>query len=159
MLSIFVLMCVDAIEEKKSRAAYISGIERSISKDTIVIADNLNYIKGLRYQLYCMARAANTPHCAVRVAPLPLWLIFFRFMSCVLLKNVERSTWKPTHIHRLHLKSFLSASRRPTTWPSGIVHFSPLRRLVKSYQRNWTRFVSRYVSRKRRSLLLLQHQL
>lgn len=65
-------MCVDAVEEKKSRAAYISGIERSISKDTVVIADNLNYIKGLRYQLYCMARAANTPHCAVSFCALAL---------------------------------------------------------------------------------------
>lgn len=60
------MIFVDANEEKKSRAAFISAIERSISKDTVVIADSLNYIKGLRYQLYCIARAASTPHCAVR---------------------------------------------------------------------------------------------
>lgn len=54
-----------ATEEKKSRAAFMSAVERSVSKTCIVIADGLNYIKGYRYQLYCIARAANTPHCAV----------------------------------------------------------------------------------------------
>lgn len=45
----------------------MSAVERSISKDTIVIADSMNYIKGYRYQLFCVSRAANTPHCAVYV--------------------------------------------------------------------------------------------
>jgi tRNA uridine 5-carbamoylmethylation protein Kti12 len=25
----------------------------------------MNYIKGFRYQLYCVARAISTPHCVV----------------------------------------------------------------------------------------------
>jgi tRNA uridine 5-carbamoylmethylation protein Kti12 len=32
-----------------------------------VIADSLNYIKGFRYELYCVARALKTPHCCVHV--------------------------------------------------------------------------------------------
>ena len=31
-----------------------------------MIADGLNYIKGFRYQLYCEAKAIETPHCMVR---------------------------------------------------------------------------------------------
>lgn len=31
-----------------------------------MIADALNYIKGFRYQLYCIARAIGTPHCVVQ---------------------------------------------------------------------------------------------
>ncbi|PHZ08314.1 chromatin associated protein KTI12 [Rhizopus microsporus ATCC 52813] len=55
----------DAREEKKARGALLSAVERLLSKDDIVIADGLNYIKGFRYQLYCVARAIGTPHCVV----------------------------------------------------------------------------------------------
>ncbi|ORX89304.1 chromatin associated protein KTI12 [Basidiobolus meristosporus CBS 931.73] len=54
-----------AAEEKKARGALISAIERSLTKDDIVIADAMNYIKGFRYQMYCVARAMGTPHCVV----------------------------------------------------------------------------------------------
>ena len=36
-----------------------------MTKDTIVIADAMNYIKGYRYQLYCIVRAMGTTHCIV----------------------------------------------------------------------------------------------
>lgn len=49
-------------EEKKVRAALLAASERYVSKDTVLILDSLNYIKGFRYQLYCQARAAATPH-------------------------------------------------------------------------------------------------
>lgn len=51
--------------EKRNRATFLSAIERSTSRDNITIADSQNYIKGFRYQLYCIARAANTPHALV----------------------------------------------------------------------------------------------
>lgn len=54
-----------AADEKKARGALMSAVERLLSKDDIVIADSLNYIKGFRYQLYCVARAIGTPHCVV----------------------------------------------------------------------------------------------
>ncbi|CAG8579717.1 35689_t:CDS:2 [Gigaspora margarita] len=45
------------VEEKKARASLISAVERLVSKEDVVIADGMNYIKGYRYQLYCIARA------------------------------------------------------------------------------------------------------
>ena len=36
-----------------------------MSKDSILILDSLNYIKGFRYQLYCQARASSTPHLVI----------------------------------------------------------------------------------------------
>ncbi|CAG8583035.1 702_t:CDS:2 [Ambispora gerdemannii] len=52
-------------EEKNSRGALLSSVERLVSKEDVVIADGVNYIKGFRYQLYCVARAVGTPHCVV----------------------------------------------------------------------------------------------
>ena len=54
--------------EKTARAAEFSAIKRALSKDNIVIADGLNYIKGYRYQLWCEAKAAETRCCVVHVA-------------------------------------------------------------------------------------------
>lgn len=52
-------------DEKKRRANFLGSVERSLKKDTIVIADGTNNIKGFRYQLYCLARAISTPHTVV----------------------------------------------------------------------------------------------
>ena len=43
-------------------------MKRALSKDAVVIADGLNYIKGYRYQLWCEAKAAGTRCCVVHVA-------------------------------------------------------------------------------------------
>lgn len=56
----------EAKDEKKARGSLMSAVERLVSKDDLVIADGMNYIKGFRYQLYCIARAISTPHCVVR---------------------------------------------------------------------------------------------
>ncbi|KAJ2964092.1 hypothetical protein NQZ79_g934 [Umbelopsis isabellina] len=55
----------EAKDEKKARGSLMSAVERLVSKDDLVIADGMNYIKGFRYQLYCIARAISTPHCVV----------------------------------------------------------------------------------------------
>ena len=52
--------------EKDARAAEYSAVKRALGRDTIVVADGLNYIKGFRYQLYCEAKAVQTPSCVVR---------------------------------------------------------------------------------------------
>ncbi|KAL8669253.1 MAG: hypothetical protein Q9168_006153 [Polycauliona sp. 1 TL-2023] len=57
----------DARSEKDARAAEYSAVKRDLGRDTIVIADGLNYIKGFRYQLYCEAKAVQTPSCVVHV--------------------------------------------------------------------------------------------
>lgn len=51
--------------EKDARAEEYSAVKRVLSRDDIVIADGLNYIKGFRYQLYCEAKAVSTPSCVV----------------------------------------------------------------------------------------------
>ncbi|KAF2076651.1 hypothetical protein CYY_002021 [Polysphondylium violaceum] len=50
----------DSLQEKMTRGTQKAAIERNLSKDTVVISDSLNYIKGYRYELYCIARAAGT---------------------------------------------------------------------------------------------------
>ncbi|KAK3178549.1 hypothetical protein OEA41_000686 [Lepraria neglecta] len=57
----------EARTEKDARATEYSAVKRALGKDTIIIADGLNYIKGFRYQLYCEAKAVQTPNCVVHV--------------------------------------------------------------------------------------------
>jgi hypothetical protein len=45
-----------------------SAVDHALNADTIVLFDSLNYIKGYRYELYCIARSQSTPHCVVRCA-------------------------------------------------------------------------------------------
>lgn len=51
--------------EKDARAEEYSAVKRVLSRDDIVIADGLNYIKGFRYQLNCEAKAVQTTSCVV----------------------------------------------------------------------------------------------
>ena len=53
--------------EKDARATFSSAIKRILGPDVIVVADGMNYIKGFRYQLYCEAKAVQTPSCVVHV--------------------------------------------------------------------------------------------
>jgi len=55
----------DNFSEKNLRAALKAAVERQLSKETIVILDSINYIKGYRYELYCIARALRTPNCVI----------------------------------------------------------------------------------------------
>lgn len=51
--------------EKQLRSTLKSEVQRTISKDDVLILDSLNYIKGFRYELYCITKSAQTPHCLV----------------------------------------------------------------------------------------------
>ncbi|QIW96461.1 hypothetical protein AMS68_001979 [Peltaster fructicola] len=53
--------------EKDARATFSSAIKRYLTRDDIVVADGMNYIKGFRYQLYCEAKAVQTPNCVVHI--------------------------------------------------------------------------------------------
>nr|XP_046249550.1 protein KTI12 homolog [Scatophagus argus] len=55
----------DSQKEKNLRASLKAEVERKINKDHIVILDSLNYIKGYRYELFCLTKHAQTPHCLV----------------------------------------------------------------------------------------------
>jgi len=54
-------------QEKVTRATIKSAVGRAMSTDTVVIVDSLNYIKGYRYELYCIAREQRTSSCCVWV--------------------------------------------------------------------------------------------
>lgn len=51
--------------EKNLRGVLRSEVDRSLSKDNIIIVDSLNNIKGYRYELWCLARAAGIRYCVV----------------------------------------------------------------------------------------------
>ncbi|KAM0719566.1 hypothetical protein Q7P37_003696 [Cladosporium fusiforme] len=57
--------------EKDARATFSSAVKRALDRDTIVVADGMNYIKGFRYQLYCEAKAVQTPNCVVQIGTQP----------------------------------------------------------------------------------------
>ena len=56
-----------ASQEKILRQNLKSAVELSLKADTFVILDSCNYIKGYRYELYCIARSQRTPHCVVHI--------------------------------------------------------------------------------------------
>jgi protein KTI12 len=60
-----------ARSEKDARATFSSAIKRVLTRDDVVVADGMNYIKGFRYQLYCEAKAVQTPSCVVHVGVIP----------------------------------------------------------------------------------------
>ena len=57
----------DPKDEKILRATIKSAVEREVNSETIVICDSLNYIKGFRYELFCIAKALKIRSCVVYV--------------------------------------------------------------------------------------------
>lgn len=51
--------------EKNVRGVLRSEVDRSVSKDNIIVVDSLNSIKGYRYELWCLARAAGVRYCVL----------------------------------------------------------------------------------------------
>ncbi|KAG8881725.1 hypothetical protein FRB97_009200 [Tulasnella sp. 331] len=49
----------DSRSEKPARGAIFTALTRDLNKNTIIIMDGMNYIKGFRYQMYCAAREAQ----------------------------------------------------------------------------------------------------
>ncbi|KAG8812257.1 hypothetical protein FRC19_003274 [Serendipita sp. 401] len=58
----------DGRAEKPQRAALFTAVQRNLAKNTVLIVDGLNYIKGFRYQMYCAAREANVRVATVFIA-------------------------------------------------------------------------------------------
>ncbi|KAI9442300.1 chromatin associated protein KTI12, partial [Lactarius indigo] len=56
----------DSRSEKPARAVLFTAVQRQMGRDTILIVDALNYIKGFRYQLYCAAREFKLRVCTSR---------------------------------------------------------------------------------------------
>jgi protein KTI12 len=54
-------------QEKTTRGVLKSAVNQRLNAKTIVICDSLNYIKGYRYELFCITKTFRTPHCVVWV--------------------------------------------------------------------------------------------
>ena len=50
-------------KEKGIRCSIRGEVERLLSPDKLVIVDSPCYVKGFRYELYCISKHARTPHC------------------------------------------------------------------------------------------------
>ncbi|KAL4866793.1 hypothetical protein BDV12DRAFT_198887 [Aspergillus spectabilis] len=53
--------------EKEARGLAYTRAKRMLGRDSFVILDGMNYIKGYRYQLWCEAKALGTSCCVVHV--------------------------------------------------------------------------------------------
>lgn len=51
--------------EKNLRGVLRSEVDRSLTRDSTIIVDSLNSIKGYRYELWCLARAAGVRYCVL----------------------------------------------------------------------------------------------
>lgn len=55
----------DARKEKEVRAELKSEVQRKLNHNEIVILDAGNYIKGYRYELFCLSKSIKTTQCLV----------------------------------------------------------------------------------------------
>lgn len=55
----------DSSSEKETRARLRAATERALDGRKIVLCDSLNYIKGYRYELFCVAKTSGTKYCVV----------------------------------------------------------------------------------------------
>ncbi|XP_018423139.1 PREDICTED: protein KTI12 homolog [Nanorana parkeri] len=61
----------DSRKEKDLRGALRAEVERKLNKEDVVILDSLNYIKGYRYELFCLIKHVQTPHCLINCVTAP----------------------------------------------------------------------------------------
>lgn len=55
----------DSTAEKQTRARLRATAERSLNGLCVVIVDSLNYIKGFRYEMFCIAKTTASRYCVV----------------------------------------------------------------------------------------------
>ena len=55
----------DSAKEKELRANLKSEVQKLMSKEDIVILDSSNYIKGYRYELFCILKLCQTTQCVI----------------------------------------------------------------------------------------------
>lgn len=62
----YVCMCVsDSKNEKCIRSDVKSMAQRILNPNDVLIIDGSNYIKGYRYEIYCMSKLYKTPQCTI----------------------------------------------------------------------------------------------
>lgn len=78
--------------EKRCRGKLRTSVEHALTADTIVIVDSLNYIKGFRYELFCLCKSLSTTYAVIfpQVA-----------FETTLDWNNTNNRWKPTMMREL----------------------------------------------------------
>lgn len=56
----------DSKKEKLIRGDIKSNAQRLLTQADVLIVDGSNYIKGFRYEIYCMSKLYKTPQCTVQ---------------------------------------------------------------------------------------------
>lgn len=59
------LFYADSKKEKCVRSDIISATQRMLNQNDVLIIDGMNYIKGYRYEIYCMTKLYKTPQCTI----------------------------------------------------------------------------------------------
>lgn len=62
------IVYAESRKENELRSNLKSEMQRKINKDDVVILDSANYIKGYRYELFCVSKSARTTQCVVHCA-------------------------------------------------------------------------------------------
>ena len=55
----------DSVNEKMTRGFLKSNVEKTIQTGELIIFDSMNYIKGFRYEIFCISKAMKTTYCLV----------------------------------------------------------------------------------------------
>ncbi|XP_076679992.1 protein KTI12 homolog isoform X2 [Andrena cerasifolii] len=55
----------DSKKERSVRSDVMSAAQRMLNTNDVLIIDGSNYIKGYRYEMYCMTKLYKTPQCTV----------------------------------------------------------------------------------------------
>jgi len=55
----------DSNQEKELRGSLRSEVQKLISKENVLILDAMNYIKGYRYEIFCVMKLCQTPQCLI----------------------------------------------------------------------------------------------
>ncbi|XP_034946191.1 protein KTI12 homolog [Chelonus insularis] len=59
------ILYADSKKEKAIRNDIRSSTQHLLNKNDILIIDGSNYIKGYRYELYCLSKSLKTPQCTI----------------------------------------------------------------------------------------------
>ena len=67
MLVYRVIYSLAAFNEKNTHEVIKTQVSRLLRSDNFVILDSMNFIKGYRYEMYCIARGSRTSRCVVLI--------------------------------------------------------------------------------------------
>ncbi|DAZ95758.1 TPA: hypothetical protein N0F65_006406 [Lagenidium giganteum] len=106
---------VDGRVEKSTRSALRAAVEKAVNAKTIVVLDALNYIKGIRYELFCKAKTESTTYCLVYVdTPVEL----------ALERNAARSEQFDPELVK-DLAARFEIPNQKNRWDSPLFHLTP----------------------------------